>query len=654
MLEYRRSKQARELLKGCAYSYGLRDLGQTRADTAGFYSDDEQVISTSSACRRFLLQSLAAPFSSVKNAFMRYDGTRMRQPENVDGATCILRWANTQKQNVKPRCSVTAASPLLLWSRLRPRTVIKRHKSQEDAVAAMGKVDCGLNDACCVMARTPDFGSCMPTVNLVCPSLCEDQTGKPFVISARMHENDGWSGTFDDQDIYNCRMVFGPRKLAAKLIINVEQKQISLIGAGLVLVRLEARGAVVAPNQLYHRRGCRESVPNCTEQHQNTYTTEDTKSITHDGSRVLPNPPLDVLLLAVDVESREQCQESRPAVSCRPAVLASDPSAPPFFLAEKLFRLSHLNHHFIHTSTSHRPLTSPSIARDKLGDFPRAQYDSWLMKGASISPMKCNKVWPANQRERRARAAIRIPEAWHAAWEHWTVDPPSPQPPRRSSRLRQLCRRCSERNTVSRSQPETASGGEMCWHSAASHGTNPIGDHAFPVFPDPRGTPLRIIPPIDSPFCHPTTLTHDVARSQSDQVYILASPTHRRLEIPFSTTPDNSRPSSCLQVIHNTLTQTSTTSSSAMTDTMPMPSGVQIPRNDSFSAEDFTRAFKASATKPRNDLSLRIAPSRDEPSVPPPSPRTSRPSDLSHKLVLVDIIISDFIHQRPAMPLDHE
>ncbi|KXT03162.1 hypothetical protein AC579_4971 [Pseudocercospora musae] len=66
-----------------------------------------------------------------------------------------------------------------------------------------------------------------------------------------------------------------------------------------------------------------------------------------------------------------------------------------------------------------------------------------------------------------------------------------------------------------------------------------------------------------------------------------------------------------------------------MTDTMPMPSSpAQIPRNDSFSAEDLSNAFKASATKPRNDLSLRIAPSRDEPSVPPPSPRTSRPSSV--------------------------
>ncbi|KAK4498183.1 hypothetical protein PRZ48_010840 [Zasmidium cellare] len=59
---------------------------------------------------------------------------------------------------------------------------------------------------------------------------------------------------------------------------------------------------------------------------------------------------------------------------------------------------------------------------------------------------------------------------------------------------------------------------------------------------------------------------------------------------------------------------------------MPMPTQQSpIPRNDSFSAEDLTKALKASATKPRNELSLRIA-NHDEPAVPPPSPRESRPA----------------------------
>ncbi|TKA70150.1 hypothetical protein B0A55_06534 [Friedmanniomyces simplex] len=41
---------------------------------------------------------------------------------------------------------------------------------------------------------------------------------------------------------------------------------------------------------------------------------------------------------------------------------------------------------------------------------------------------------------------------------------------------------------------------------------------------------------------------------------------------------------------------------------MPLPSSTttQLPRNDSFSAADIHKAFKASASKPRNDLSLRI------------------------------------------------
>lgn len=65
-----------------------------------------------------------------------------------------------------------------------------------------------------------------------------------------------------------------------------------------------------------------------------------------------------------------------------------------------------------------------------------------------------------------------------------------------------------------------------------------------------------------------------------------------------------------------------------MTDTMPLPTQQSpIPRNDSFSAEDLSKALKASATKPRNELSLRIA-LHDEPTVPPPSPRESRPASV--------------------------
>lgn len=59
----------------------------------------------------------------------------------------------------------------------------------------------------------------------------------------------------------------------------------------------------------------------------------------------------------------------------------------------------------------------------------------------------------------------------------------------------------------------------------------------------------------------------------------------------------------------------------AMTDSMPQPQphAASIPRNDSFSTEDIARAFRASALKPRNDLSLRIV-KHDETMVPPPTP----------------------------------
>ncbi|TKA30435.1 hypothetical protein B0A50_02662 [Salinomyces thailandicus] len=63
-----------------------------------------------------------------------------------------------------------------------------------------------------------------------------------------------------------------------------------------------------------------------------------------------------------------------------------------------------------------------------------------------------------------------------------------------------------------------------------------------------------------------------------------------------------------------------------MTDTMPLPSNTHdsLPRNDSFSTNDIHEAFKASATKPRNNLSLRVV-KQDETAPPPPSPLHSRP-----------------------------
>ena len=62
-----------------------------------------------------------------------------------------------------------------------------------------------------------------------------------------------------------------------------------------------------------------------------------------------------------------------------------------------------------------------------------------------------------------------------------------------------------------------------------------------------------------------------------------------------------------------------------MTSMLPSPpQGARLPRNDSFSTEDITRAFQESASKPRNHLSLRIV-HHDETSPPPPSPLESRP-----------------------------
>ncbi|KAK0915017.1 hypothetical protein LTR91_001819 [Friedmanniomyces endolithicus] len=71
---------------------------------------------------------------------------------------------------------------------------------------------------------------------------------------------------------------------------------------------------------------------------------------------------------------------------------------------------------------------------------------------------------------------------------------------------------------------------------------------------------------------------------------------------------------------------------------MPLPSSsttaTHIPRNDSFSAAEIHQAFKASAAKPRNDLSLRVIVAHDHDhdktlAVPPPSPLVgSRPTSV--------------------------
>lgn len=62
-----------------------------------------------------------------------------------------------------------------------------------------------------------------------------------------------------------------------------------------------------------------------------------------------------------------------------------------------------------------------------------------------------------------------------------------------------------------------------------------------------------------------------------------------------------------------------------MTSTFPQPAQAPcLPRNDSFSTDDITRAFQASESKPRNNLSLRVVQDQ-EICVPPPSPLPSRP-----------------------------
>lgn len=72
-----------------------------------------------------------------------------------------------------------------------------------------------------------------------------------------------------------------------------------------------------------------------------------------------------------------------------------------------------------------------------------------------------------------------------------------------------------------------------------------------------------------------------------------------------------------------------TTSSTTMTDMMPEPtSRSTIPRNDSFSVEDITKAFKASASKSKtSERQYRIADS-NVPTVPPPSRSSSRPASI--------------------------
>ena len=65
-----------------------------------------------------------------------------------------------------------------------------------------------------------------------------------------------------------------------------------------------------------------------------------------------------------------------------------------------------------------------------------------------------------------------------------------------------------------------------------------------------------------------------------------------------------------------------------MTSTHPQPTQTTgLPRNDSFSTDDITRAFQASESKPRNNLSLRVV-QADEICVPPPSPLPSRPASV--------------------------
>ena len=59
-----------------------------------------------------------------------------------------------------------------------------------------------------------------------------------------------------------------------------------------------------------------------------------------------------------------------------------------------------------------------------------------------------------------------------------------------------------------------------------------------------------------------------------------------------------------------------------------MPTPPKLTRNDStssFSSADINQAFKDSASKPRNHLSLKVA-QADETTVPPPSPLHSRPA----------------------------
>jgi hypothetical protein len=56
-----------------------------------------------------------------------------------------------------------------------------------------------------------------------------------------------------------------------------------------------------------------------------------------------------------------------------------------------------------------------------------------------------------------------------------------------------------------------------------------------------------------------------------------------------------------------------------------MPRHVQSSRNSSFSDDDITKAFQASAAKPRNHLSLKIV-QQEETIAPPTSPLDQRSS----------------------------
>jgi len=117
-------------------------------------------------------------------------------------------------------------------------------------------------------------------------------------------------------------------------------------------------------------------------------------------------------------------------------------------------------------------------------------------------------------------------------------------------------------------------------------------------------------------------LRHIPASDQTNSTY---SHTYERL----ASTPDLLASTisyhSTRDLRHN-IKSYSTLKNSTMISTMPLPQSTdKLPRNDSFSTNDITNAFKASATKPRNHLSLKVV-QQDETAVPPPSPHESRPA----------------------------